>query len=308
MLPLYDESSNEYQEIIRRLKQCRKEQGAIIDATKGLVIKPIPPHWTNWQKNEDGDPQIDFENSILIDKRPQFMQHLYRTYSKKYLQYFNNYNAICIGKFNLELNELLDKPVEELSIQQAEFLSTFYRYNPLLNSTCEMNRISRYMQNQIKEIKYSHKNKDAEKYTQILKSPSFDVDRNKLKELYEIYKKYKSGKRNFDRLDDENGEPRFKTLEQYCKSIRQEALTISSDVGELASLAVVICYELHKSDNKSFAWSIFGDGIVENVRLNSSDKISIPFLDKSGEIEYLGLKYKRKEISHIDNDDINYFL
>ena len=50
MLPMFEENSKEYNEIIRRLKQCRKEQGAIIDATTGLVIRSIPSHWTNWSK------------------------------------------------------------------------------------------------------------------------------------------------------------------------------------------------------------------------------------------------------------------
>ncbi len=308
MLPLHKEGSDEYNEIIRRLKQCRKEQGSIIDGAKGLVIKPIPSRWTNWQKNDENDAQINFYNSILINKRPQFMQHLYSAYSKKYLQHFNNFNAVSIGKFNLELKDLLNIQKSDLNESQSLFLAAFYKFNPLLDSDCEMNRISKYMQCQIKAIRQKNKFENTDERIRVLKSPDADIDRKKLKDLYDIYKRYKAGKRNFDRIDDERGEQRFKTLDQYYKSIRQESLAISSDICELATIAVCICYEVHKSDNKSFAWSIFGDGIIENIKANSSGKISVPFLDENGEIEYLGLKYHRRETSYIDNNDINYLL
>jgi hypothetical protein len=162
------------------------------------------------------------------------------------------------------------------------------------------------MQKKIKEIKQNSKHKNIESNIKILKSPDFEIDKVKLDKLYTIYKKYKSGKRNFDSIKEDNGENRYKTLEQYCKSIKQEALLISSNICELASLAVTICYELHTSDNKSFAWMVFGDGLIENIISNRQDKLEVPFLDKGGDITYLGEKYIKKQI--VMGEDIAYDL
>ena len=300
MLPLYKEGSAEYKEIIRRLKQCRKEQGAIIDATKGLVIKPIPGHWTNWQKNEEDDEELAFENSILIEKRPQFMQHLYQEYNRKYQRHFDNYNTYCIARFGTELESLLVRDTKELSDDEKMFLDKYFKYSPLLNTNCNMNRVNEYMQEEIKKIIHKANSISSDKEAILirqLKSPDFDLNKVKLDKLHSIYKKYKSGKRNFGKIENDDGDKKFKTVEQYNKFILQESLGISSDICELASLAVVICYELYPSDNKSFVWNIFGEGIIENLLRNNDNKIYIPFYTENGDIKWLGEHYSKKEIA-----------
>jgi virulence-associated protein VagC len=307
MLPLFEENSDEYKEIIRRLKQCRKEQGVIIDGTKGLVIKPIPSHWTKWTKitedmSEEEIEKARFNNSILIDKRPQFMTNLYSNYSKGYHKHCCTYDILAQANFRMFLNELLELDKEDLNKKQEEFLEKFYRYNPLLDSNCVMNNISKYMQKKTKEIKLKPSSCNIENIVKMLKSKNFEIDKVKLDKLYNIYKKYKSGRRNFNSIKDDEDNIRFKTIEQYNKAIRQEALIISSDIRELASLAVVLVYELYPSDNKSFAWAIFGDGIIENIKENKQKNIVMPFLDNGGDIEYLGKRYSRKELIIDDNE------
>ncbi len=301
MLPMFDPNSDEYKEIIRRLKQCRREQGAIIDATKGLVIRPIPAHWTNWNKvtdcmTDDEKQKMEFYNRILISKRPKFMTDVYSNYSKEYKRHYENYDTYAQAKYCLFLDELLNLDEFELSEDQIETISKFDRYNPLIETNCTTNNVSKYMQSKVKEIKRSVRHKNVEANIKLLKSKDFEVDKDKLDKLYAIYKKYKSGKRNFDSIDADSGEVRFKTLEQYCKYIKQESLMITSNLEELASLAVVICYELHPSDNKSFAWLVFGEGLIENIKANRQENIEIPFLDKDGAISYLGKKYSKKKI------------
>jgi len=298
ILPLWDSNSSEYAELIRRLKQCRKEQGAIIDATKGLVIKPIPSHWTNYTAiPEDADEEtikkIKFNNSILVEKRPQFMQYLYPNYNKDYRRYLSNYNLFCIANFGVEIEELLSR--KTLSEKERDFVDKFYKYNPLLSTDCETNNVFSYMQNAMKEIRKSYTPKNLNYNISILKDKNLKIDKDKLDAIYKIYKKYKSGKRNLINFN-EGADERYKTIEQYNKAIRQECLLISSDICELASLAVVICYELYPSDNKAFAWNIFGEGLIENILKNRQKKIFVPFLDPKGDITYLGKKYSRREI------------
>jgi hypothetical protein len=194
----------------------------------------------------------------------------------------------------MSLDELRLK--DKLSEAEKELLSKYNRFNPLLDSDCVMNQICHYMESKIKELKENSGNKTSENIISILKNNDIPLDKDKLKRLYDLYKKYKSGRQNFSGIRDENGEEKFKTLEQYNKSIRLEATFISNDISELANLAVVICYEAHPSDNKSFAWNIFAEGIIDNIRKNHQEEMLVPFEDDKGDIEYLGNRYTLREI------------
>ena len=311
MLPSFSENSLEHQEIIRRLKQCRKLQGTIIDGTKGLIVEPIPQKWTNWSRIDEEKMTADeiekakFNNSILIEKRPQFMQHLYRNYAKDYHKYFDDWNSRSIGNFNLELKDLL--LIEYKSKEQEDFVAKFYKYNPLLSSNCEINNISSYMQNRVKDIKRANINRDLNPIINIIKDFTIPADKSKTTEIYKLCERYKSGKRNFHGIKDEDGTQKFKTMDQYNKSIRRDAFLISSNICELANDAITYCYTSYPHDNKEFAWNIFSDGIIENMKKKMCDKILVPFLDKNGNIDCLGNKYSKREIE-INAEDINDFL
>lgn len=312
MLPEYDEKSEECQEIIRRLKQCRKEQGSIIDSAKGLVVRPIPSHWTRWihideEEMEEAEiKRAELSNNVLIDKRPLFMIYLYYNYAREHRKFENNYNIYCVANFGITLKEMLEKEPEELTDEEKGFINLYYRYNPFLDTDSTVNNISSHMQSKIKEIKATRKRVDLEKILHILRDSSIEIDKSKLKKLYNLYKRYKSEKRNLFNLRNNTGEQIYKTLEQYNKAIRKEAYAgISSNIKELANLAVTICYEMNPNDNKSFAWNVFGEGIVENVKKNRQKEIMVPILNEDvGEIEYLGRRYSMIKIE-VDDEYIN---
>jgi hypothetical protein len=314
MLPLFFEDSNEYKEVVRRLKQCRKEQGTIIDSTKGLDVRPIPKHWTNWTHIKEDMLQeevdkINFNNSILIEKRPQFMIHLYDNYGKDYRKHCYNYDILSQARFRIFLNELISIEKELLNDEQKEFIAQFYKFNPLLDTPCEINNISKYMQKRICEIKIKSKSVWSKDKIEIMKKQNVSAwDKSKSDAIISLHEKYKSEKRNFGNIKNEDGDCRWQTIDQYNKYIRQEALKLSSDLGELAYYAIARCYVSLESDNKAFVWNIFGDGVVDSIKNNiGNKKVEIPFLDDNGDIEYLGKKYSRKEI-RIATDGIYDFL
>ena len=297
MLEKYSFSSPEYDEIYKRLKMCRRLQGDAIDAGKGIVTNPFPQHWIKWSKDNS-----DLDNEIVIDKRPYFMRYLYSDYNKKYVKYNENFDFYCMAHFGISLNELLVKEESPLSEEEKILVQKYKRFNLLLDTSCVMNNICHYMESKVKEIKFTKPKYDASLLA-ILKDTDIEIDKEKLKQLYTIYKQYKSEKRSFLTLRDDNDEERFKTIEQYNKYIRYEAYKISSSVSELANLAVTICYEIHPADNKTFAWNIFGEGIIKNIEKNKSDRIYVPLLNDNGNIEFLGKKYRREEIQLEKEED-----
>lgn len=308
MLPMFEEGSKEHKELIRRLKQCRKEQGSIIDATKGLDIKPIPEHWTKGRKisddmTEEEKERIRFNNSILIDKRPQFMQYLYSNYGKEYKQYYTDYDLLAQARFRMFMDELISLDNANLDSEKKNFVEEFKKYNPLLDTCCETNNISKYMQKKIKEIKFNNKSLWCKEMVEPMKKQDVSIwDDSKSDTIVFLHDKYKSGRRNFGNIKNDDGN-RLQTIEQYCKSILNESLMISSDLGELAYYAIARCYISLKGDNKDFVWSVFGEGVINNLIDNlGTNIVEVPFLDESGDIEYLGKRYKRKEVNIIPEE------
>ena len=83
-------------------------------------------------------------------------------------------------------------------------------------------------------------------------------------------------------------------------------------------LAVAICYELYPSDRKSFLWSVFGDGVIDNIKnniLNSGIKtIKVPFISLGTElnnenikiIDYMGKKYINHDVNIVNDENEDY--
>lgn len=309
MLPLFEEETKEYSELIDRLKRFRKEQGSTIDATKGLEIKPFPIHWTKWNKINENDSdetknEKRFLNNITINKRPYFMRYVYSHYNREYLNYLNKWKDNARFNFNETLEELLSK--EDLETKEKNLIDNYNKYNPFLETNCTMNKICRHMEKNIDQFKIELKYEITDDIILLLKNKKTKTDPIKYKQLYDLYKKYKSEKRNFSKIKNLDDDIKFRSIDQFNKYIRQEANYISSNGSELANMAVDICYITHPNDNKNFLWNVFGDDLLENIYLNRQDDISVPFLDENGDIEYLGNKYKMKKINIddlYDNED-----
>lgn len=280
--------------MIDRLKRFRKEQGNNIDATKGLVIKPFPVHWTKWKKVEPNMTpseieELEFQNKIVINKRPLFMRWLYSGYNKKYIDFVSRFDTRSKMRFNKGINEILNS--DDNSEDENLLKNFYYKYNPFIETNCIMNNVSRYMESSIRQIKSHANNAFSKKNVKILQNKRIRANKENIKNIYSLYEKYKKEKRNFLEITDKDGTQKYKTAEQYNKSIRQMAYEFVSDGSEIANIAVDICYTIHPNDNKSFAWNVFGDEIVENVIKNKQDDCKVPFLHEFGEIDFLGNKY-----------------
>lgn len=308
MLPDFAEGSPEYIETIKRLKRLRKEQGSTIDAAKGLIIKPFPMHWTKWKRitdemTESEKDETDFHNRLVINKRAYFMRYVYSAYNRKYIEYNKKFDSDSCVKFNKRFSEILEdykNNKNSISDEELEFVQKYFKYSPFIETDCLMNRVCRYMESEIKELKTDLHTHVTEEIILILKNHDIETDKVKLKKLYDLYKKYKSEKRNFSKIKDGEGNYKFRNIEQYNKCVRQEAYEISTNGSELANLAIDICYTIHPHDNKSFAWSVFGEDLIENIRCNSPNDYFIPLADKNGHINFLGNKYSMYKV-HVDD-------
>jgi len=263
-------------------------QGNEIDRAKGLVVKDFPKWWTNWTNpNKTNDTfdidEINFNNKLLIEKRPLFMKHLYSKYKKEFKFHYDRYNYISQKQYNLTMNELLNK--QDLDENQKQMICNYHKYNPLLDTDCVMNNICKYMESQISEIKINSKKKNHDKIFDILYNSNIDIDEKEIKLMERQYKKFISKSTIIDSSMDNID---LDSMDSY--------FSISKDLQKLANLAVYVNYVLYPNSNKNFAWGIFGNGIVMNLHEKFSGKINIPVEDSYGKIEYRGSNYTNKEV------------
>ena len=295
MLPLFDKDSIEYNTIMHRLKECRVAQGNEIDKTKGLIVKDFPKHWVNWQNpNKPNEKftkeEIEFNNKLLIEKRPYFMKYLYPTYKAQYKNHKDKYEYICNRQYGIGLDELIS--LNNKTEEQQKLIDNYNKFNPFLETDCPMNNICRYMEKEVKEIKINVKKKSPDYIFDILFNKNIEITQEQINEMEKVYKKYKKQKNSSSsvglELTDERTSPRELSA--------LDCDYISDDIQRLANLAVYVNYYLYPSAPKDFCWNIFGDGIVLNVYDNSNKTFKMPLLDNNGEIEYMKKKYSNKEV------------
>jgi hypothetical protein len=236
------------------------------------------------------------------------MRWLYNNYNKDYKKYKEAKSTYCRRVLKQNLDDFLKKDISILNEKEKIFLNIYLRNNPLLDSDCLMNKICLYMEKSVKQMKESRQSINIEDIINLIKDASLHVENleEKLKSMDMLYQKYKKHKQTLSIISDNGSEEKFKTIDQYNKYIRQQSYTISSNVSELANLAIAICY-VGKLD-RSFAWNLFGEGIVQNVMKGKQEKIMIPFLDANGDIDYLGNNYSLFEIIVNEENNNDYLL
>lgn len=290
----YEKGSKEYEELSRRLMLCCIEQNRTIDAAKGLETKPFPKHWTSFQKINDDDTEEEkarkeFENKLVIEKKPEFMKHLYSHYSNIYKTFKDDFNLYSQIKFGKKIDDLTEEDKQNVEIQ--EMLKYYDKKNPLLETNGVMNKVCRYMESKLKDINKKSKNCDNQKIFDKIFNHRIELDNKKLDLMIEKYKQYL----DFKKTKQLANSP-YSTYEQYFKYLRNDCLEkISCNIKELANLSVYICYKLYPNKPKDFCWDVFGGGIVDNLSENKLS-VSVPHLDENGDIEYLGQRYKMDEV------------
>lgn len=315
----YPADSKEYTECETRLKLCCYLQSSCIDAAKGIAFDGIPKHWIRPTKitdamretlSDEEIEKIEFNNKLCIGNlRPYFMRYLYPIKNKAYNEFWQDVDRMSIlqfGKTYAELTEQEQQTEEYKKIQN--FIDT---RSPLLDTNGTMNRICRYMEGAVKQIKKDRNGRCANTTDEIFKCLFDDTeptDMNLLDFMEAKYDKYTAFKREKRLVQSE-----FNSYDQFYWALKNECLEeISNNLRECANLAVYVCYKLFPKRAKDFCWDCFGDGIFENVlhiqqtRQSADFALSIPQRSADGNILYLGEKYKYNSfvIGGNDDDDI----
>ncbi|MCA1021625.1 RNA dependent RNA polymerase [Halobacillus litoralis] len=305
LLPYFEEGSEEHNAIMKRIQMCTKLQSAQIDKAKiGREVKGIPKPWSQFQKIYDEDTEDikkkkEFQNQILMDKHPYFFIYAYKNTKKKYGQYVKRNDITCKQKFGLSLDEL--KNLHRKTVEQKDFLKSFYRYSPVIESDCVMNNLCKHIESIDFGIKRLVKSdNDILHVRKLMSNDIKDINQVLYQDVVSIYNQYKktvsqksslTGKPNKGGFDDET----YSSILYHYQQFEKDLFQITSDIRTIVDCLIWLFYIESPRSNKDVLWSIFGEYIYENV-LSKINEYHIPVNDPNGEIEYLGSKYSLKRV------------
>lgn len=308
MLSDYKEDSKEYKELKKRIDLLRYHQGVAIDATKGDIFVPPPRKWSHKQrlieittemtekeKNEaiEKNKVIVFENSICADKKPYFFTYIYKPLMDEYKAYKKSYDGHFKLVFNKSLKDVMYS--EEKTKKEKYSISRYMKYMPVLKNNCIMNELTKYIESAEFKNKWGEKRDECFDYS-VLKSAQeikiSEKDKFEIKQKLKIYNKkyegimqYKKQNNDWDSND---------SLILLDESLLNDCLNICSDIKAITNIIIDLSYNDLKTKGKMAMWNVFGDQIIENIKIKA-DKITIPIEDING-IEYLGKKYTLREV------------
>jgi len=293
LLPTFKSESEEYNITLSRLKQCCKAQSAQIDKAKiGREVKGIPKGWI--------DKNVCKNEILLLDKHPYFFIYLYYETKRKYKNHLESYDLTCKQKFNIGMPELINKK-RKTKVEQ-DYIDLYNKYLPVIDSDCEMNNLCKYIESVNFDLKsklkiqvdknfidsYKSKNQKYDEYTANIILEEYRLIIKEIKEQNDI------GLVNSrqDRFSEDLGTE----INNIYDNFENRMSKICSNVYELLNYLIEIFYVQKPSSNKEILWKIYGKYIYNNLKLNNENQISFPLPNNSGDIEYLGKKFKREAV------------
>lgn len=276
------------EEIQTRIKILRREQGNQIDKAKGVQITGFPTHWVKWSKvdiEKDTPEEIEsknFNNDIIIEKKPYFMTYVYPALKKELKEWLKNMDTYSKKVFGCSVDELVIK--NEKTEDEIKFLKNYERYVPVDLTSCVMNKLSFIMEKEVINLKkWKAKKEDVD---WILLDKNIKIDESKLVKVKRLYKEYQVDKKNKKELEQafhhedfmSNGLEKEELIEKMLKVVSDEEL-------------VNYCVHL---DNKSFVWEAKLDNLINIIFNNRQKEVWIPIEDENGEYQYLNKRYTKK--------------
>lgn len=297
VLTKFKKGSQEYNEVMYRIKCVQHYQQNAIDKTKGAEWKPFPKEWYSETANRinsgDSDEQIGrkiFNISILADKQPYFFIYRYPETFNKHKQYIKKHEDNCIFNYGIRLFEILEK--SDRNDIEEKFVQNYYKYMPVSLEPSTMNRICWRIEEAFKGQK--NKNcKDVFDYA-IMKSENTYCQK-KYKRLYSLYDEHNAIIQRFVKTNKENDIDKEVSKEQgvmLVQQFRNTALEICNDLVELTDILLDVCYsKQNQGKSKELVWSVCGEQILSNLLRKNNNTIKYPVKCDTGEIEYNGERF-----------------
>ena len=289
----FEKGSKEYKTLDYRIKCGQLLQQNAIDKSKGIICKPMPREWHDryFANKIENDEQREFYRSIVADKKPYFMRYIYPALMKQYNTYIKNTGKNALREFQMTVPELKELPWNQLSNRQKDFLIHFDRRIPVGVGDCIMNKICRRFEAEFDG--YTRRHNVSTRFDYRIMKSDFKYSQSQFNAIKKLYDDFNKRLRNYaiftdyERVDEYDS---IAELSMMNDEFRKECSLICPNRNVLCNIVLDLCYM--KSSTKKFAWSMCGQDIIHNLLLKNDNTISYPVIDKDGDIEFCGERFR----------------
>lgn len=301
---LFEPGTKEYDVLTYRIMCGQLYQQNTIDRAKGIIAKPMPACWYSYRDclPKDGDTedvlaQKEFNRKIVASVKPYFMKYVYSTLKTEHRKYEKEHDE----KVAMQFGENGISTIQELIGCDAKtegmiaFLDNYYDHMPVGNAPCVINKIS--WLGEAEFASFSRANIEIKEFDySILKSGvgyKTSGPYQKIKGLYRYFKPRQSRSMdlNYAGSDDESGDGNASWIDTFSRECHIEC----TNEQELCDILIDLCYG--KEYSKSFAWSIVGEQIIDNLLKKSGGVIRYPqMVDGDGDFAFAGNNFVLMEM------------
>lgn len=309
----FEPGSDEYETLAYRIMCGQLYQQNTIDRAKGIIAKPMPEYWYNIRDNivrDDDTPEEAetkrYNRKITAANKPYFMTYVYPNLRTKNNTYIKNSDYDAVRRFSMYgIRSIKDLESYEPKTQEMlDYLDYYYRYIPVGNNACVVNRICWIFENVFNGY-LSKKYEQPEFDYNILKS-NVEYSRKNYIDVLSVYEDYQHRIEAFQKRSKSEKLDLFDAWQERSRLttwFRKSCEEICSNEKELCDIVIDICYKAEKT--KQFAWDICGSTMLDNLLANNGGVIHYPKLtDSDGDFVYCGEQFVmcEKEIGG-DSDD-----
>ena len=310
-LSLFEEGTEEYKEIDKRIMCIQYLQQECIDSAKnGLPPKPIPSYWNNFNSEklnmfEDKEngvlkegitdeeiEQIAFYKRILVDKKPYYFRYIYKESNKQYMDFVKTMESSSLRGFNKTIEEL--RFTENRTPEEQEFLDRFDDKLPLSDNPCIINKIAHKVEREFyKVFGYNKRCNDFDYTIYQYNGVEEKATPKQIKDICNLYNQYKDI--NKDRKSNKvANEDTYEWFNNLYDGLIKEASMIIPNEELLVNTLIELSYNKSKI-TKAFAWYVGGEQILRCMLSKNGNKIEYPVRDLEGDIVFDGEIFKMIE-------------
>ena len=284
----FEPNSEEYKVLDYRILCGQLLQQNSIDRSKGIIAKPMPKHWKDMRACDN-----EFDVTIAADKKPYFFIYNYSYLKKRYEDYVEDRKINCRIRFNMDLDTLLK--LDNLTDEQRDFVYYYYKYIPVLDSNCLVNKICHKVED-FDHFNFSN-SEDTNFDTDLIRIPNVtytESEKDKVEEIYKFYCQTVSEYMQQMKSDNIDTSQRQLDLQKYKQIFKSDCETVCPDINKLCNILIDICY--NNRNKKQFVWDVCGETIINNMLARNNNKISFPVSDSNGDIKYRGERFRMESI------------
>ena len=277
----YPSNSNENRVLRYRIVCGQQYQQDTIDSLKGVVCSPMPKYWYSIkdcykyiEENNFSEEEKQVLLNCVASKKPYFMRFIYPKLDKEYKNFIEKVKNKSLLLFNMNLEDLLNIPLDKDDIQFEEkqnFIKYYYKLIPLSKEKSVMNRLCFIVEEELEKLKIKLNQQEFD-YSVLKSINNYPINKNVKTQIVNLSKTWinlyktsfmKNKQENENVSNHKNIEFFMRIKENLSEIFFKEGIEICTNEEYLCDILIDVFYK--NKSYKNILWLACGDIIVKNL-------------------------------------------